>query len=188
VTSIFSRDTGGMRRLLLLAAAALLASCGGGDEADEPLPQAGAKLQLESPAFQQGADIPTKFSCDGADVSPALSWRSVPSGTRELALVMEDRDADGFVHWTVLGIAPRTTRVREGRIPTGAVETENSFGDRGWGGPCPPEGDEPHRYVFALYALKRELGLGGGASPDEVREGLAAAGLARGTLTGRFGR
>jgi phosphatidylethanolamine-binding protein (PEBP) family uncharacterized protein len=68
------------------------------------------------------------------------------------------------------------------------VETENSFGERGWGGPCPPEGDEPHRYVFALYALRRRLGLDRDASPDEVREGLADAGLARGTLTGRVGR
>ena len=177
-----------MRRLLLLAAATLLAGCGGDDKADEPLPEVGAKLRLESPAFHQGGDIPTKFSCEGADVSPALSWRGVPSGSRELALVMEDPDADGFVHWTVLGIAPRITRLREGRIPIGAVETVNSFGDRGWGGPCPPGGDEPHRYVFALYALKRELGLGRDASPDEVRTGLADAGLARGTLTGRLGR
>lgn len=177
-----------MRRLLLVAAATLLAGCGGGDKADEPLPEAGGKLRLESPAFHQGGDIPTKFSCDGADVSPALAWRGVPSGTRELALVMEDPDAGGFVHWTVLGIRPGTSRVREGQIPAGAVETENSFGERGWGGPCPPEGDEPHRYVFALYALRRRLGLDRDASPDEVRAGLADAGLARGTLTGRFGR
>jgi Raf kinase inhibitor-like YbhB/YbcL family protein len=177
-----------MRRLLLVAAATLLAGCGGGDKAGEPLPEVGGKLLLESPAFHQGGEIPTKFSCDGADVSPAVAWRGVPSGARELALVMEDPDADGFVHWTVLGIGPGTSRVREGQIPAGAVQTENSFGKRGWGGPCPPEGDEPHRYVFALYALKRELGLGSEASPDEVRAGLADAGLARGTLTGRFGR
>jgi Raf kinase inhibitor-like YbhB/YbcL family protein len=177
-----------MRRLLLVAAATLLAGCGGGDKAGEPLPEVGGKLLLESPAFHQGGEIPTKFSCDGADVSPAVAWRGVPSGARELALVMEDPDAAGFVHWTVLGIEPGTSRLREGQIPAGAVETENSFGERGWGGPCPPEGDEPHRYVFALYALKRELGLGSEASPDEVRAGLADAGLARGTLTGRFGR
>jgi Raf kinase inhibitor-like YbhB/YbcL family protein len=177
-----------MRRLLIVAAATLLAGCGGGDKADEPLPEAEGKLRLESPAFHQGGEIPTKFSCDGADVSPALSWRGAPSRTSELALVMEDLDADRFVHWTVLRVPPGVNRFEEGRIPAGAVETENSFGRRGWGGPCPPEGDEPHRYVFALYAARRDLGLGREASPDEIRERLAGAGLARGTLTGRFGR
>jgi Raf kinase inhibitor-like YbhB/YbcL family protein len=73
-------------------------------------------------------------------------------------------------------------------VPGGAVETDNSFGKRGWAGPCPPEGDEPHRYVFALYATDAELGLGADASPDEVRSRLAAHSLARGRLTARFGR
>lgn len=177
-----------MRRLFVLVAATLLAGCGGGEEASEPLPDVGGTLRLESPAFREGGQIPKKFSCDGDDVSPALSWRGAPSRTSELALVMEDRDADRFVHWTVLRIPPQTNRFEEGRIPAGAVEADNSFGKRGWGGPCPPEGDEPHRYVFALYALRRELGLGPDASPDEVREALAGAGLARGTLTGLFGR
>jgi Raf kinase inhibitor-like YbhB/YbcL family protein len=178
-----------MRRLLLLTAGAvLLAGCGGGEKADEPLPEVGGKVRLESPAFGEGGEIPKRFSCDGDDVSPALSWRGVPSGTKELALVMEDPDADRFVHWTVLRIPAKISRFEEGRIPAGAVETENSFGERGWGGPCPPEGDEPHRYVFALYAARRQLGLGRDASPDEVRDALAGAGLARGTLTGRFGR
>lgn len=177
-----------MRRLLVLAGAMLLASCGGGDKADEPLPEAKTKLQLESPAFRASGEIPKRLSCDGADVSPALSWRGVPSGARELALVMEDPDADGFVHWTVLRIPPETRGVKEGRVPAGAVETQNSFGKRGWGGPCPPEGDEPHHYVFAVYALRRKLGIGADASPDEVRDALAGAALASGTLTGRFGR
>jgi Raf kinase inhibitor-like YbhB/YbcL family protein len=177
-----------MRRLLLLAGAAFLAACGGGEKAGKPLPDVGGKLRLESPAFGEGGAIPKRFSCDGDDVSPALSWRGVPSGTSELAVVMQDPDADHFVHWTVLRIPPHTSRFEEGRIPAGAVETENSFGKRGWGGPCPPEGDEPHRYVFAIYAVRHKLSLGRDASPDEVREALAGAGLARGTLTGRFGR
>jgi Raf kinase inhibitor-like YbhB/YbcL family protein len=177
-----------MRRLLLLAGVVLLASCGGDDKASEPLPEAGAKLRLQSPAFDEGGDIPKRFTCDGEDISPALSWRGVPSGASELVLVMEDPDADRFVHWTVLRIPPETRGFEEGRIPPGAVETENSFGERGWGGPCPPEGDEPHRYRFALYAVRRPLGLGRDASPDEVREALADSALARGTLTGRFGR
>ena len=78
--------------------------------------------------------------------------------------------------------------IAEGRVPPGSIQTENSFGDRGWGGPCPPEGDEPHRYRFALYAVRRPLGLGEEASPDEVRGAVADSALARGTLTGRFGR
>jgi Raf kinase inhibitor-like YbhB/YbcL family protein len=101
---------------------------------------------------------------------------------------VEDVDADRFVHWTVLGIPAEVGQMAEGRTPGGATETENGFGDRGWGGPCPPEGDEPHRYVFALYAADTPLGLSEDASPDEVREALAEHAISRGTLTGRFGR
>jgi Raf kinase inhibitor-like YbhB/YbcL family protein len=92
------------------------------------------------------------------------------------------------VHWTVLRIAPADTRFDEGSVPHGAVETENGFGDHGWGAPCPPEGDDPHRYVFALYATDARLGLDAQASPDEVRRQLARHGVARGVLTARFGR
>jgi Raf kinase inhibitor-like YbhB/YbcL family protein len=121
-------------------------------------------------------------------VSPPLGFGRVPRRARELALVVEDPDADRFVHWTVLGLAPDTAGMREGRVPEGAVETENGFGARRWGGPCPPEGDDPHRYVFALYAFSRPLGLGADASPDEVREAIAGAAIARGTLTASYGR
>jgi Raf kinase inhibitor-like YbhB/YbcL family protein len=177
-----------VKRLLLFAGVVLLLGCGGGDGAKGPLPEAPATLRLESPAFADGAEIPRRFSCDGDDVSPPLTWRDVPSATRELALVVEDPDADRFVHWTVLDIPSRTRSLETGQIPAGAVETKNSFGKPGWGGPCPPEGDDPHRYVFALYALRRQLGLGAGASADEIRDALAEAAIARGTLTGRFGR
>jgi Raf kinase inhibitor-like YbhB/YbcL family protein len=178
-----------VRALLpIAAAAALLAGCGGGEKAGEPLPPAAAALRLASPAFPAGGRIPERFTCDGEDVSPPLAWTGPPAKARELALVVEDPDADRFVHWTVLRMPPRTRGLAEGRTPPGAIETENSFGKRGWGGPCPPEGDDPHRYVFALYASRRPLGLGGDATPDEVRDALAADALARGTLTGRFGR
>jgi phosphatidylethanolamine-binding protein (PEBP) family uncharacterized protein len=103
-------------------------------------------------------------------------------------LLVEDRDADRFVHWSVLDAAPRARGVSQGGVPRGGVQTENGFGDRRWGGPCPPEGEEPHRYVFALYALKRRTGLGSDASADEVREAVGAAATARGTLTGTYGR
>jgi Raf kinase inhibitor-like YbhB/YbcL family protein len=88
----------------------------------------------------------------------------------------------------VLAIPAATDAIAAARTPRGAVETDNGFGDRGWGGPCPPEGDPPHRYVFALYALDAPLGLDASAAPDDVRRAVVEHALARGTLTGRFGR
>jgi Raf kinase inhibitor-like YbhB/YbcL family protein len=176
-----------MRRLLL-AVAVVLAGCGGGDTPSEELPEAPRTIRVASPDFDDGATIPTRFTCDGADVSPTIAILDVPPRTRELALIVEDPDADRFVHWTVLGIPPETALIPEDGVPRGATETENGFGDKGWGGPCPPEGEEPHRYVFAVYALDAPLDLDADASADEVREAIADAAVARGTLTGRFGR
>jgi Raf kinase inhibitor-like YbhB/YbcL family protein len=171
-----------------LAVMLLLSACGGGEKPSAPLPEAEGALTLASPAFSDGEPIPRRHTCDGDGSSPPLAWSGVPRGARELALVVEDRDADRFVHWTVLGIATTQTDVAEGSVPAGSVETDNSFGEPGWGGPCPPEGDEPHRYVFALYASGERLDLDQGSSPDEVRERLAEHALARGVLTGVYAR
>lgn len=176
------------RPIALLLLAALPAGCGGGDKPSEPLPEAARSIALTSPAFRDGGSIPRRYTCDGDGRSPALRWSGVPGGARELALVVEDPDADRFVHWTVLRIPADAPGIAEGSVPAAAVETENSFGKRGWGGPCPPEGDDPHRYVFALYASDVPLQLGRNSSPDEVRAALADHAIARGTLTGRFGR
>jgi Raf kinase inhibitor-like YbhB/YbcL family protein len=171
-----------------VSAGAVLPGCGGGDTPESELPSAPEDVQVSSPAFDQGGTIPERFTCDGAEVSPPLAFREVPAGARELALVVEDPDADRFVHWTVLRIPPDTARIAEGRAPPGSIETENSFGDRRWGGPCPPEGDEPHRYVFAVYTLSRPLGLDEDASGDEVREAIDEAAISRGRLTAEYAR
>ena len=177
------------RPLALLLLAALPSGCGGGaDEPSEPLPDAARAIRVTSPAFSDGGAIPKRFTCDGSGSSPALRWSAPPRRARELTLVVEDRDAGRFVHWTVLEIPADQTGIPEGRVPAGAVETENSFGKRGWGGPCPPEGDDPHRYVFVLYATDAQLELDRDSSPDEVRAALSDHALARGTLTGRYGR
>ena len=177
------------RPLALLLLAALPAGCGGGgDKPSEPLPEAKSSITVTSPAFRDGGTIPKRVTCDGSDTSPALRWSGVPGGARELALVVEDPDAGRFLHWTVLAIAATQTGFPEDTVSPGAVETDNSFGDPGWGAPCPPEGDAPHRYVFALYAARTPLGLDEQASPDEVRARLARVALARGTLTGRYER
>ena len=176
------------RRTAILALGVLVAGCGGGsgDKAKAPLPVAPERIKLSSPAFRDGARIPPTFTCDGHGVSPPLRWSGVPSAAKALALVMEDRTAKGFVHWTVLDIAPGAHGVAAGAVPRGGVETRNSFGDEGYGGPCPPDDDPPHRYEFVLYALRRPLRAGSDAAPDEIRSRLRETALARGELTGAF--
>jgi Raf kinase inhibitor-like YbhB/YbcL family protein len=169
--------------------AVALGACGD-DTVEGPPPAAPDRIRVTRPAFAPNASIPARFTCDGDDVSPPLRWSGTPAGTRPLALLMEDPDAsDGtFVHWTLFGLAPDGTGLREGEVPADAHEGENSFGDEGYGGPCPPEGDQPHRYVFTLYALRSVPDLDAGASPGQVRDAVGEQAIARGQLTGRFGR
>jgi Raf kinase inhibitor-like YbhB/YbcL family protein len=175
------------RRTAILALGMLAAGCGGsGDKAKAPLPVAPDRIELSSPAFREGARIPARFTCDGDGGSPPLRWSRVPRAAKALALVVEDRTAKGFVHWTVLDIAPGTHGVATGAVPRGGVETPNSFGDKGYGGPCPPADDPPHRYEFVIYALRRPLRAGSDAAPDEVRSRLGEAALARGAFTSSF--
>jgi Raf kinase inhibitor-like YbhB/YbcL family protein len=169
--------------------AAPLAGCGGdgGEKPTERLPQVVVSIDLTSPAFHNRGTIPKRFTCSGEDVSPPLRWRGVGNAP-ELTLLVEDIDADRFVHWIVLGIPRDVDHFATGKTPPGTIETENSFGDRGWRGPCPPEGDPPHRYVFALYATDAPLKLDANASPDDVHAALQEHAVSAGKLFGRFGR
>lgn len=184
-----------MRRLAAVLAAALaLPACGWGkEEPEEPAPEesaaeASSKIGLRSSAFRHRGELPRRFTCDGAETSPPLSWSRVPRRARELVLLVEDNDADGFLHWTLVGISPERRRLAEGRAPREATETNNGFGRRGWGGPCPPKGNGPHRYQFSLYAVDAPLRLGEGSTPDVVRREINAHSLALGSLTGHYER
>jgi Raf kinase inhibitor-like YbhB/YbcL family protein len=105
-------------------------------------------------------------------------------------LIVEDPDAPGgnFVHWSVSGLPPSTRAFDEDDVPSGGRIGENSSGNKRWGGPCPPEGDEPHRYVFLLYAMEEPTGLRAGATPEQVRDEIAENAIARGRLEARYGR
>jgi Raf kinase inhibitor-like YbhB/YbcL family protein len=174
-------------RVLLLTLVVCLVGCGGGGEKLEaPPPSAPRQLTVTSPDFPAGGSIPVRFSCDGDKARPALRFGGVPSGAAELALVVVDPDAGGFVHWTVYGL-PGTTRSLSGSgLPAGAREGENSSGDRGWTAPCPPKGT--HRYEFRLYWLKRASGLDAGAKPDAVVEAVRSRAGGSGLLVGRYTR
>jgi phosphatidylethanolamine-binding protein (PEBP) family uncharacterized protein len=122
-------------------------------------------LTLSSPAFPAGGDIPAESSCAGP--SPALSWTGVTPAIKELALVVIDPEADGFVHWLVTGIKPSNASIPKGQVPPGATERQNSTGDTGWTGPCPPPG-QTHTYNFILLGLTEPSALAPGLSPKDA--------------------
>jgi Raf kinase inhibitor-like YbhB/YbcL family protein len=119
--------------------------------------QATELLTLSSPAFAEGQSIPARFTCDGTDASPPLDWNGAPAAAAELAIVVRDPDAGGFVHWVIAGLAPELTGIAEDAVPEGAVEGQNGFGRTGWAGPCPPAGS--HTYEFTLHVLSEPLGM-----------------------------
>ena len=171
-----------MRRAAVLCALALAGCGGGGEKPSGPPPQTAAKLTLTSPAFKDGGTLPARFTCSGAGDAPSLRWSGVPKDARELTLVVEDPDAGNFVHWIVLAIPPTAHSAGAG------IDIDSTFGRPGYGAPCPPTGDAPHRYVFSLYATRAPLGLSDRATPDQVHAKLAELAIARGVLTARYGR
>ena len=134
-----------------------------------------AQMRLESPAFGWGSPIPVRYTCDGANLSPPLIFAGVPLNAASLALVLFDPDAPGgiFYHWIVYDLVPGRRGLPEGvpgrpRLP-GLLQGINDFGRPGYGGPCPPRGDRPHRYFFRLYAIRSpSLGLPPGAPARRV--------------------
>ena len=142
-------------------------------------------IRVSSPAFATGGRIPVRFTCQGADISPPLRWTSVPSTTKELALLMIDLNAPGgtFTHWVLAGIPPATRGMAAGRVPRGAVAGRNGFGKIGYGGPCPPAG-KPHHYVIDLMALRKRLKLSPGFASGVLAGGRpVGTGVLRGTYS-----
>ena len=142
-------------------------------------------LTLSSPDFSEGGMIPRRFTCDGADVSPALSWEGAPDDTLSLTLIVDDPDARGFAHWVLFDLAPAASSAVPAGVsasPDAPPQGMNDFGRIGYAGPCPPSGS--HRYVFTLYALDGLLGLPGSPRPEEVRQALRGPRPRRGAADG----
>jgi Raf kinase inhibitor-like YbhB/YbcL family protein len=122
---------------------------------------------LQAPGFVGGV-IDARFTCDGAGLTPPLVWTAPPAGTVELALLVTDDNAEGFVHWAVVGIPPTAGQVGEGGTITAGIEGVNGFGAVGWDGPCPPAPGETHNYRFALYALDQQSELPANFTGDDL--------------------
>jgi Raf kinase inhibitor-like YbhB/YbcL family protein len=141
------------------------------------------------------------FGCTGENVSPEIGWKHAPAGTKSFALMVHDPDAPtggaGFWHWVVINIPATTTALPEGAgngnpgsaLPAGVVQIHNDYSMAGWGGPCPPVGDKPHRYVFTVYALKvAQLKPPVNATASLVGFLINQSTLAKASLTARYGR
>jgi len=146
-------------------------------------------LALSSPAFADGAGIPTRFTCDGEGISPEVDWSGAPTATAALALTVIDPDAGGFVHWLVYDIPAASAGSLAENVGTGPgtpPQGANGRGKAGYAGPCPPSGT--HHYVFTLYALDRTLGLTGTPSHAEIEAAIKDHVLATTVLTGTYKR
>lgn len=159
--------------------------------------QAGGRnvaFSISSNDFQNGGDIPKKFTCDGADVSPELSWADPPAGTQSFALIADDPDAPvgTWTHWVLYDLSAGTHNLAENvakvdQLPNGGMQGRNDFRKIGYGGPCPPPGN-PHRYFFKLYALGSKLSLKPGASRQEVEEAINGHTLGKTQVMGKYKR
>jgi Raf kinase inhibitor-like YbhB/YbcL family protein len=173
-------------------------------------------FSIDSPELKNGRfemkHIANGFGCTGGNISPAITWRNAPAGTQSFALVMHDPDAPtsvgGFTHWVVMNIPASATGLPQGagngKLPAPALGASNGFDNTGvtgvngnYGGPCPPEGDKPHRYVFTVYALGVEdvyaaAGIPKNASTQVhgfvLNKGIGKDLLGKASFTARYGR
>jgi len=145
-------------------------------------------LKLSSPAFENGGEIPKKYSCDGANVSPPLEIEHVPSNTKSLALVFDDIDAPrgSYVHWIVWNIDPSLKELKENSVPEGVVQGVNDFKKRHYGGPCPPK--RAHKYVFKIYALDTLLNLNPNGTKKDLEKVMEGHIISRSQLAGVYKR
>lgn len=149
-------------------------------------------LTIESSAFSEGEKIPRKYTCDGKDVSPPLSWTGAPDGAKSFALICDDPDSSKtWSHWVIFDLPPATRSLPEGVAPRaevsgGGAQGTNDFRKVGYGGPCPPSGT--HRYFFKLYALDKQVGLSSTATKADLERAMKGHVLAEGALMGRYSR
>jgi Raf kinase inhibitor-like YbhB/YbcL family protein len=149
-------------------------------------------LKLRSPAFAHEETMPSKYTCDGENISPPLAISGVPEGTETLVLIMEDPDVpptireDGmWDHWLLFNIPSDTAFIGEGEVPecVRGLTTRNVLQ---YGGPCPPDGE--HRYLFRLYALDTTLDVPEGSTKEAVHVAMRGHVLESTTLMGRYAR
>ena len=153
-----------------------------------------SNIQMTSSAFRDGGDIPSRYTCDGENVSPPLRWDGAPSDTRTFALIADDPDAPGgtWVHWVLYNIPGGITELAEAgsvgeATSEGALNGTNDFKQLGYGAPCPPPG-RPHRYFFKLYALDAQVDLEAGATEESLLSAMEGHVVGEAQVVGKYQR
>lgn len=151
-------------------------------------------FEIKSPAFNEGENIPMKYTCDGPDLSVPLTWSDPPAGIRSFALIADDPDAPmgTWVHWVLYDLPVETRQLPEGvprqeTLKDGSRQGMTDFRRIGYGGPCPPQGPA-HRYFFKLYALDKKTGLPPGATKKQVLDIIKGHTLGEVQLMGKYRR
>jgi Raf kinase inhibitor-like YbhB/YbcL family protein len=150
-------------------------------------------IKLTSSAFEEGGMIPSKYTCDGQDISPPLSWDNVPANTESIAIICNDPDAPmgTWVHWVLFNLPAEKRQLAENipddeTLPDGTRQGITDFGSTGYGGPCPPSGT--HRYFFKIYALDIPINIVSIADKETLLKDMAGHVLAEGQLMGKYKR
>ena len=150
-------------------------------------------MQIQSSAFTESQSIPQKYTFDGQDVSPQLTWTGAPQGAKTFAVIADDPDAPAgtWVHWVIFNLPAQTSSLPEAVPKTnsaaGGTQGKNDFGNIGYGGPCPPPG-KAHRYFFKLYALDTTVNLQAGARKQELERAMQGHVLGQAALMGTYQR
>lgn len=180
------------RKIIFFLMAAFACTCVG-DSREALATKGGTAMQLTSSVLTEGSMIPAEYTCDGRDISPPLSWKNLPPGTKSLTLICDDPDAPIgiWVHWVVFNIPPEEPGLAENIQPerelrNGMRQGNNDWRRIGYGGPCPPGGT--HRYFFRLYALDAGLNLEPGATKKAVLKAMEGHILAEAQLMGKYKR
>jgi hypothetical protein len=192
--SIFAAVTGAVG-LLTVASAAAPAKAEPPAAAEQSKGGNPMTLSIKSASFSHNGEIPTRFTCEGEDVSPALSWSGVPEGTKSLVLIVDDPDAPDpkapkmtWVHWVLYDIPPTAKGLQEAvskdALPAGTRQGLNDWKRTGYGGPCPPIGR--HRYFHKLYALDAVLPDLGAATKADIEKAMAGHVLAESQIVGTY--
>lgn len=152
-----------------------------------PVQPKGGQMKITS-VFENNGQIPSKYTCDGQDLAPELTISDIPTGTKELVLIVDDPDAPvgTFVHWVLYNIPANTAKIDEKNLPQGVKQGFSDFRRNGWGGPCPPNGE--HRYFFKLYAINKTLDLPEGASKSKVENAIKGHVIEQVQLIGLYKR